>query len=284
MSTHQIAEIVGGERREMISMPWPDYLDFDALNGSVIVQGRKSLLHLKHAWDNCEGDTDAMQFGRLQHCLLFEPREVEARYRAWDGTRRGKEYKAFCEEAHAGRAEVVKAHGEYSMDAALAAVPSFLGNAKVQALISAGQAEQTLLMPEHGLQCKGRVDWISTSEHVLVDLKTAKDIQDRLFGAAFFRYGYDVKLGLYQRWLNAVTGERWPVEVIVLESKPPYDVAVIPIPDAVLDAGVEKALRIIKAVRDAIKSDRWPGVAGDDYYPLMVPFYAMEEETEPFEA
>jgi len=283
MSRPPISSIVGGKRSELVSMPWPEYLEFPALNGSVLVKGRKSMRHLKYAWDNDGEDTDAMRFGRLQHCLLFEPREVESRYRTWEGRRAGKDYEAFCEDAALAGAEVVRAAGEYSMQAALEAAPAFLGNTKVQALISAGQAEQTVLAVESALQCKGRIDWISTAEHVLTDLKTTNDIQERLFGTSFFRYGYDVKLGLYRRWLDRVTGERWPVQVIVLESKPPYDTAVMNVPDAVLDSGVDKALRIIEKVWAAIETDQWPGVAGNEFYPLYVPFYEMDsEETEEF--
>ncbi len=278
-----ISSIIGGTRRELVHMPWPEYCSFPALNGSVIVRGRKSLLHLKHEWEHGGEDTEAMQFGRLLHCLLFEPSEIENRYRSWVGRRAGNDYESFCAEAEAAGAEVVRQSGEYSMDRALEAAQGFLCNSRVQALISAGQAEQTVLWTEEDVQTKGRLDWVSTSEHVLVDLKSANDISDKLFGAAFFRYGYDLKLGLYRRWLQGVTGDRWPVEVIALESKPPYDVATIPIPDAVLDSGVDKALAIIASVRQAIATDQWPGVAGNEPYPLVVPFYEMAEETEDFQ-
>lgn len=281
--TTPISSIIGGSRTELISMPWAEYLEFSALNGSVIVKGRKSLRHLKYAWDHGGEDTEAMQFGRLLHCLLFEPAEVEARYRAWDGTRRGNAYKLFCANAEIAGAEVVRAEGQYSLATALEAAQSFLHDTRVQALISSGQAEQTVLAVEHGLQCRGRLDWVSTSEHVLTDLKTTAEIEPELFGRSFYRYGYDLKLGLYRRWLNAVTGDHWPVEVIVLESKPPYDIAVIPVPDAVLDTGVDKALGIIGRVAHAIEVDEWPGVAGGEMLPLHVPFYEMIEETEPFE-
>lgn len=278
-----IASIVGGARRELLSMPWPEYLDFPGLNGSVIVQGRKSMLHLKHQWDRGGEDTDAMRFGRLQHCLLFEPREVALRYRAWQGTRRGNAYEAFVAEAAASGAEVVRAEGEYSMAAALEATASFLRNPQVQALILKGQAEQTVLHDECGLQCKGRIDWISTGEHVLTDLKTTSEIEGRLFGASFFRFGYDIKLGLYQRWLEKVTQEPWPVQVILLESKPPYDTAVMAVPQAVLDHGVDRAMRIIERVRQCIESDRWPGIADAGPYNLVVPGYVIQdEETEEF--
>jgi len=281
--TESIAAIVGGTRHELLAMPWEEYKAFPALNCSTITRGRKSMLHLKYAWDNNGEDTDAMQFGRLLHCLLFEPREVEARYWEWEGRRAGNAYKDYCERAEAMGAEVIKADGQYSLASALDAAQGYLRDSRVKALVSAGQAEQTVLVPEGNLQCKGRLDWVSTAEHVLVDLKTTAAIEPELFGKTFFRFAYDLKLGMYRRWLEKVTDDRWPVEVIVLESSPPYDIASIPIPDAVLDEGVDKALAIIAQVREAIESDEWPGIARDRPMPLVVPFWAMAEETEEYQ-
>jgi len=280
-----IESIVDGTRNELVEMPWVEYLAYPALNGSVLVAGRKSMLHLHYAWHFGQADTDAMAFGRLLHCLLLEPREVEKRYRAWEGRRAGNEYKNFCARAEADGVEVVKASGEYSLELAVAASPRFFEVARIKELIVAGKAEQTVLCVEAGLQCKGRLDWVSTSEHVLTDVKTTAEMDERLFGRGFYRFGYDIKLGLYKRWLEAVTHEPWPVEVILLESKPPHDAAVMPVPDAVLDQGVEKALRIIERVKSCITAKYWPGIAEDGPYALHVPFYEMEaaEETEPFE-
>lgn len=283
---HPIASIVGGTRRGLVDMPWEEYLQFPALNGSVIVSAFQdddiSLLHLKTSWESDDEDSDSMRFGRMLHTLLFEHGDFMARWRSWDGVRRGKDYDKFVLDATAAGAEVVPAVGKLSMESALQAVPSFLNNAKIQSLIKAGQAEQSVFMPECGLQTKGRIDWISTSEHALVDLKTTRSIGKRSFGSQFFRLHYDVKLGLYRRWLNELTGTRWPVFVIALENTAPFDVVVYPIPDAVLDAGADKGLRVLEKVRGAIETDRWPGVAGSDYGDLFVPFYAMEEESEPF--
>ena len=276
-----ISSIVGGQRKELADMSWEEYRAFPALNGSVIVEGRRSLRHLHYAWHHGREDTDALQFGRLLHCLLFEPREVESRYRAWEGRRGGKEYKLFCEEAVADGAEVVKSEGEYSMEKALAATGNFFGNARVKELIKAGEAEKTVLCPEADLQCKGRLDWVSTAEHVLTDLKTAAEIEPRLFGASFFRYSYHLKLGLYQRWLQEVTGEKWPCEIILLESKPPHDTAVVEVSNEILEAGAETALRIIEKVAVAIEKDEWPDISGEaKYLPLHVPYYVTAAEGE----
>lgn len=274
-----ISTIVGGNERGLRHMTWDEYREFPALNGSCLVEGRKSMLHLKYAWDHGRKDTDSMQFGRLLHCLLFEPKEVESRYVAWEGRRAGNDYKAFCDEAEANGAEVIRADGEYSLATALEAAQGFLRSDRVQGLISSGQAEQSVLSVECGLQCKGRLDWVSASEHILTDLKTTAEIEPTLFGRSFFRFGYDLKLGLYRRWLNAVTNDQWPVEVIVLENHPPYDVAVVPVPDAVLDNGVEKALEIIGRVATAIEADQWPGIAAGDFAPLAVPYHEMVEDT-----
>ena len=57
----------------------------------------------------------------------------------------------------------------------------------------------------------------------------------------------------------------------------------MPAPDAVLDKGVEKGLEIIHKVARAIDTNEWPGVAGGDFLPLVVPFYEMQEEVEEFQ-
>ncbi len=275
-----IASTIGGTRQELLSMPWEEYKAFPALNCSTIVKGQTSMLHLKHQWDHGFKSTDAMQWGRLVHCLLFEPAEVETMYWPWKGVRRGKAYDECCIRAEVAGAEVVREDGAYSMATALEAAQGFLRNSRVHELIAAGQAEQTVLTPEDGFQCKGRLDWVSTSEHILTDLKTTAEIEGELFGKTFFRFHYDIKLGMYRRWLNSVTNDQWPVEVIVMESSAPYDVAVVPVPDAVLDAGVEKGLALIAKVRHANEVDEWPGVANDQPMPLVVPYWAMADETE----
>ncbi len=272
-----IKSIVGGTRNELCAMPWDEYLAYPALNPSTIVHGRKSMLHLKHAWDNRGDDSDAMLFGRAQHCLLFEPREFERRYRPWEGRRAGNAYEEFCAEAYAEGAEVIKATGEYSQESAIEATHGFLAHPLIQRMIAAGKAEQSILCVENGMQCKGRLDWISASEHCISDLKTARDITARAFGRAFYTFGYDIKLGLYKRWLDAVTKDTWPVNVICLESKAPYDVAVVPVPDAVLESGVKRGMAIITRVKQCMERNEWPGVAGHELYPLDVPAWEMED-------
>lgn len=273
-----IKTVLAGQREELLDMRWDEYLAFPAANNSLLSEAATSMYHLRYVWEHGRADTDDLQFGRLVHALLVEPQEVEDRYWTFDGVRRGKKYDEFVEEATIAGAEVVKLHGELSMTTAIEASKGFLRNRRVQQLIKAGKAEQAALAVEEGMQCKGRLDWVSTSEHVLSDIKTARDITPQKFGAAFFNYGYDSQLGMYQRWLNRLTGDRWPVEVIVVEKKAPFGVAVYTVPDAVLEEGVDKALRMLKRLRVCIETDTWPGVTEDEAAPLFVPYWAMTEE------
>ena len=280
-----ITSVLGGARQGIVErVSWDEYRGAVGLNPSTIVHGLKSMLHLKHAWDCGRPDSDAMQWGRAMHCLLFEPREFENRFRAWHGRRdkRNEEYRDFLEAAVQDGAEVMKADGPHSLATALEAAGSFLRNGRVQEIVRSGQPEVTVFAVEGDVQCRGRVDWISVSADCMVDLKTTRNLEPRAFGADFFRFHYDVKLGLYRRWLRQC-GLVLPVSVVAIESTPPYDLAVIPVPDAVLDRGEEKGVEVIGRVERCCKTGNWPGVCGEEEGSLVVPGYVMDDELVPFE-
>jgi len=248
-------------------LPFTEYQSIVALNPSVIVHGVKSMKHLRYAWENPHEDNDDLLFGRAVHCLTFEPAEFESRYAMWDGRRAGKAYEEFrnyCQEQN--KECLTRTQWDFAQFAALALVHDRL----VLPHINSGEAEVTLLATEHGLQCKGRVDWIS-SDGFLIDLKTTRNLLARPFGHDFIRYSYGIKLGLYQRWLKQLTGLYYPAIIFAVEKRPPFDTAVIPIPANVLDDGADLGLQILQSVRTAIQKKRWPGVANDAEYFLDLP-------------
>lgn len=274
---------------------WGDYCQVMGMNPSTLVKAIRghtpegemelSMLHLKHAWDDTsQSDSSALLFGRALHCLLFEPGTFESRYCMFDGRRdkRSKDYQAFLA-ANAGK-EVLSAD-EWAR--ALEAAKSFIREPLVQEIIASGKAEVSVLWTEDVdgtlIQMRGRLDWIATGRSI-TDLKTAKDISARAFGRDFFRYHYDIKLGLYQRGLSQVTGRHWPVEVICLEKEPPYDITVVPIANSVLEQWAEKGLKILREVKACIDTDTWPGLAKGKEYHLDVPPWEMAEEAVEYDA
>ena len=258
-------------------MSWQDYRATVAMNPSSLVHGLESMKKLLWEWENPSPSTAAMAFGTACHTLCFEPKSFEQRYAFWSGgSRRTKEYREFAVDAWERGEKVLTAE---EFEAVQRVALSLTAHEEVQGLIRSGKPEVSMFWSDCGVQCKGRVDWIAgpaASREALVDLKTANDVSERGRGRAFFRYHYDVKLGLYQRAIEKITGRLLPVCVVWVENKPPYDVVIDDgwIPQAVLDAGVEKALAVLRTLRRSLETRHWPGHGG----PLWVPAYAMEDE------
>lgn len=281
MSRGPIEGVLDGtlaEIREGVS--WDDYCSIAGLNPSVLVHGLRSMKHLHHAWHADSTDSPAMAWGRAVHCLLFEPRTFEQRFVKCDMVRNHR-HKAYQDFLADNPGKEVLSVAEW--DSVLLAAESFVGDYEVQGLIRQGVAEVTVLSVEEGMQCKHRLDWLATpTAKIIGDLKSTKNIEARRASQDFYKYKYDVKLGLYQRAMRQVTGHPWPVEVIWLENVPPYDVAVMPIDDAVLDRGARKGLEIIRKVKDCIERDEWPGVGGEDFI-LNTPSWEMDDEEVDYE-
>lgn len=268
----------GPGRHELIEdLPWEEYCQLPAMNPSTIAAGLKSPKHLKHAWESQDKDSPSKIFGRALHTVCLERQELAMRYAVYraGGARRGKDYEKFRDEAEAAGRYVLLAN---EFEDVVACGKSLALDDAVQEYIREGVAEATVLAVEDGIQCRGRIDWIATKREVIVDLKTTRDISERAFGRDFYAYKYDLKLGLYQRWLGAVTGKHWPVVVIAVENHAPWDVAVVPIADAVLERGAQKGLDALRELRDSIDNAEFLGVARGEEYQLYTPPWEMDDE------
>ncbi len=241
-------------------------------------QGAISMLHLKHAWDVPRADKPAFIFGRAVHTALFEPRKMESRYGCWEGVRRGSEYKQAVADAFLNGKELLT---EQELHQALICAKRVASDPVIQPYISSGKAEVVAYWMEGPIQCRGRMDWINGDPPALLDLKTSRDVSEAAFGRDFVSYHYDVKMGLYQRALLKLTGIRYPVLIPCVENEAPYDTTLVPIPDSVLEKGVEKAMNVLNRLPECIETGIWPGVANGEEYHLTLPaFYEQDELVE----
>lgn len=260
------------------NLPFDEYQAIAALNPSLIKIGVKSMKHLRWAMDHPQPSTDAMVIGNACHTAVFEHGELDNRFLVFDGVR-NKNHHAYQEvlaEAEETGKLIIRSKDLQEvaeMGLAVATDPV------VKPLITAGRAEVSLTTDEADVLCKGRLDWICSTQG-FCDLKTCRDISAHAFGAAFYRYGYDISLGLYQRWLVRLRNQPEPCFLLCVEKEAPYDVAVVPVPQAVLDQGAEKGLRVIERYKECLESGDWPGIANGEEYYLHVPQWAMAEDDE----
>lgn len=266
-------------------MGWDDYRAFTALNPSSIVRCDKSELHVKYALTGDDTDSPSLQKGRALHCALLEPQRFADSYESAETRRTAK---AKSEAAERGTELLLPKDFDMIVSTALRASQ----NEDLQRFIKAGQAEVSVFTSEFGCQCKGRIDWISSDPLAILDVKTARDIDERNFSKAFYRYHYDVKLGLYQRWLQRLMNvPRIPVYLLLVENQGPWDCAMVPrsggdpvpIDDAVLERGAAKGLAWIERIKRCIEADNWPGQGIVAEWALFVPPWEMGADDEDIE-
>lgn len=276
----QINAIIDGPFRRGVveSMDRDEYREACGLNPSSIKQA--SPKHVKYAYENQGDATDAMRLGTAVHTLVWEPHKFEDEVVAFDGTRRGKAWDEFSE---LNANKLILKTDAYDNACRIAA--HVCENKIAMELAASGIAETAVFTEEHGLQCRGLIDWIATDNGVMVDLKVVNSIDPRMFGNAVQRYGWDVSMACYRRWFERESGKEInAVKFVCVESKPPFDVAVVTVDESVLDSGWRKAESMIRRVRECIESSAWPGIADDQEIPLFVPSYAMDEELVEFDA
>jgi exodeoxyribonuclease VIII len=286
--TEQQAEYTVGFRP---GLSYEDYDAVDAWRPSVIVHMEKSPLAVHWArWgDGLRTMTDSLLWGQAVHIAAFEPLEFDLRVEEADGTRTAKK-KREAEE----RGVVLLKPGDKPLgynSAVQAAQRIFAYKPLKPFLECGGQRDLSLLTEECGLPVKCRLDYLANS-HAILDLKSSRDISERRFSADFYRYHYDVKLGLYQRWASRlIESPELPVYLVLIENQVPHDVTMfprvngepIPIPQPVLDRGADKGLRWLEKIKECLERDEWPGVDVNPDATLLTPSWEMDDDDDDLE-
>lgn len=234
------------------------YSKINAVNWSTLKEMRKSPKHYQHALTHPREDTPAMALGRATHTAVFEPDRFALEYAVWKGERRaGKDWEAF-KAAH--ESETILRIDDYKR--AIAIRDAVRSHPVASRYLVDGHAEQTITWrdEETGIACKARLDWHRKSPRVLVDLKTANDIEKRKFGQAAARLGYHGQIAFYSDGLaSSMRSQLDEVVIIAAESDAPYDVAVFRIDADVLYAGRELYRDLLCRVAGCFELGAWPG-------------------------
>jgi hypothetical protein len=242
-------------------MTFDDYRRIDAVNFSTLKAMAESPLHYQDAVNYAKEATSAMDVGTAGHCMVLEPDQFPPRYSVWTGkVRRGKEWDAF-EAANADKTIITLA--EY--DGCKAMKDAVMAHTAAGPIFSSGgEAERVITWkdPETGIDCKGRIDWLCGS---VVDLKTTKSANPRVFAATAARYKYHAQMAWYRWGVECATGlAEWPCHLVVVESARPYDVVVYTLDELTLGAGLDECRGLLRQVAECRASGRWPGRYGGE--------------------
>lgn len=262
----------------------------DPINWSTLKHIQVSPKHYLHALQVERPDTEAMLLGRLTHCLVYEPKEVDRRYAvepnfhkgmndetAWaKGYDGGKQSAAHWAAEHVGIEIVSKALMERAAGMALA----LDRDTTAANLIQGGVAEQLIEWTDDktGIECRGRVDHHGS---ILSDLKTTVDVAPSRFGAHAARFGYHAQLAYYADGLeaNGVVLEGDPA-IIAVESQAPHDVAVLTFTEEDMAAGRALYRSCLDRLAECRATGHWPGVAEGKPQRIQLPAWAFPQQPE----
>ena len=257
-------------------MTFTDYKALPGVNWSTLSSLRDSGLHYQHRLLDGDEDTPAKKMGRVAHVLALDPDSFAADYAIYEGgDRRGKDWAAFKAE-HEGQ-DIFKPD---EIETAMAIADAVRRHPLVQPYLDGGLFEQTLEWRDAGtgLRCKGRPDWLVPSRRWLVDLKTARSVDARLFGLSAAKYGYHCQLAHYAAGVEAALG--WKPEKVVIvavENTSPHDVAVFVVDEEeALYAGREEVRELLDKLSVFRSANTWPGRYSEEQA-LMLPRYLFDD-------
>jgi exodeoxyribonuclease VIII len=255
-----------------------DYAAIEADNYSTIKHIARSPRQYLHVLENGTTDTTAKFRGTAGHVATLEPERFVREFAVFEGDRKaGKEWKAF-EAEHAGKTIIKQAEFETAM----AIRDAVRGDPLAAKYLRKGTVEPTLVWrdPETGLLCKGRPDFI-THDHVVVDLKTTRDVTPWSFARDVANFAYHVQATFYCDGYEALVPMSRPRAVIIaVDSKAPHDVIVYTLDEEIMGAGRDAYRAMLSRLRECRRDGKWPGHANGIELALRLPAWATPDESD----
>lgn len=264
------------------NMSRSEYDALDRVNWSSLKRIGDSPAHYRHAMTyRDDGDTDAMCLGRCVHLGVFEPERFRSSVARWDGkVRNGSAWKTF-ESENAGREILTRGQWERCV-----ALIEAVRGSDAKKYLEGGKAEASLLwthttkaigdFPAESVQCKGRVDFIS-SAGVMVDLKTTPDASPEAFGRTAWKMEYHAQAAFYVDGYEAITGKRLPYVLVAVEKDAPYVSQSYRVTDEQLELGRERYLALLSLLGFCRRESRWGGYS-DGETDLVFPRWATPND------
>lgn len=205
--------------------------------------------------------TPALILGTAFHTRVLEPEKFNYVV-APKCDRRTKAGKATYAEflAQSEGKEILKPE---EMEKVVGMANAVLAHPTASALLAPGEgvAEESIFWndKETGELCKCRPDF-RRFDGVLVDVKSAQDASPEGFSKAAFNFGYHIQDFFYRAGTSIATGENYYAFVfIVVESAPPYAVAIYMLDEDSKMVGESETKKALADYSECRKADMWRG-------------------------
>lgn len=248
-------------------LPRREYDQIEAINISMLLNGRQTMAHLKYAMQNRDEQTDAMKVGSALHCAVLEPEFFNARYVAFTGARRqGKGWDDF-ENSNLDRTILTLPQ----MTDVLHMRDSLLKFTPMKRMLeSKGNGEMTAVWRdvETGIICKGMIDRVCewNGWQVLLDVKTCLEASRDAFSKTIGNYGYHARVAWYLDGMESILKSKNPMGrrffFFLVEKQPPHLCNWFDAHDdndALVNEGRKVYRRILNQYANSMKTGEWTG-------------------------
>ena len=276
-------------------LPFSVYLQIDAANASLLWTMReKSPLHALYEREHPKPPTPALEFGRLFHKALLEPKlwadtvrtlPSDAPRRPTDRQRNAKNPSpatvAAVEWWDAWEADVKETITSDDAES-IAAMCASVRASQCKNYTTGGRSEVTMVWKddETGLLCKGRCDYLQRPDlgnDVITDVKTTLDASARGFSRAAYNFGYFLPAAYYSdAWLR-LTGEQPFFVWLAVEKQPPYVAKAWEVDEKIIQAGRNAYRSLLNRWADCVARDTYPAY-GDNVEIITFPDWALANE------
>lgn len=278
-------------------LPFAAYIESPGISVSSLKAIHTSPAHYRWATTEGRTDTAALLNGRIVHTAILEPWRLPIDYAVKpEGIdRRTKAGKAawadFIERA--GNAHIVDDRAAWSR--AEKQAEAALSLDVVRVMVDSVPADRREVCawarcPETGLIRRARFD-LPLANGVLVDIKTARSASPEAFAAACANYGYHEQAAQYLDVANAALASELGYmpftrfAFIVIESEPPFPVAVYYLDPAAIELGRQRNASAMRLLRDCLETDEWPGYSlgdGSDIQTIDLPRWAYRQQRDSY--
>ena len=260
----------------IVTMTADQYRAADGLNfSSLKILSDRSPAHFR-AYMSGQSEretTPAMRFGSLVHSCILEPDKADYVVRPEGMVFTTKEGKGWRDSQ---TKEIVTATEEKTIKSMRDSVYS---HPMASRLLCGGRAEQSLFARDSkGVMRKGRLDYLTDSGNVVIDLKTCEDASPDGFGKNVANYSY-VKQAYWYLKLAKLCGLKKDAFIfIAVEKTAPYAVACYQVPDDLLEGAGTIIEADVQKFINCRMSNEWPAY-GDGIQTLILPSWAEKQLT-----
>ena len=263
-------------------MSFADYVDLDRVNASTLLTYHEcSPQEARYKQVHAEKDSTSLVKGHATHAAILEPEVFAAQFASMPkfGDYRVPENKANRTQWEAEHAKSILLT-ESEHEAAISMRDSVLKSKTTKEFFDGdGTNEVTILWADAdtGLPCKARIDRLTLYHgyQMLIDVKTARDIDDYWAQKAIADYRYHIRMTWYLDALNLIKLADWRVCLVWVLNRAPWTARVTEFEEDDLIEGRLQYRRLLDTHARCLESGYWPGYAAG-IEPLGLPRYAYK--------